>query len=195
MNTTIPPRRLMIAVVGEAGAKEGEPAYQQAIDLGEQLVDGGFRVCSGGLIGVMTAVFEGARRAKKYREGDTVAIIPTLDHQSANQYADIVIATGLGHLRNGIVAAADAVVIVGGKAGTLSEIAMAWRYNRLIIALSNSGGVATEYAGKALDNRKHRLQHAALECICSAPTPEFAVDYLQKNLPECLLPTKDFEPS
>lgn len=185
-------RRPMIAVVGEAGAKAGEPAYQQAMELGKELINGGFRICSGGLSGVMTAVFEGAHRAESYREGDTVAIIPTLDHRSANQYADIVIATGLGHLRNGIVAAAEAVVIIGGKAGTLSEIAMAWRYNRLIIALSASGGVAAEYAGKKLDNRDHRRQHAALECIYDASTPQIAVDYIRKNLSECLLPIKDF---
>ncbi len=54
----------------------------------------------------MNGAFRGARRSEKYREGDTVAIIPSLDHRQANPFADIVIATGMGHLRNGIVATA-----------------------------------------------------------------------------------------
>ncbi len=155
------------------------------------LVDGGYRVCNGGMTGVMTATFRGARQSTAYKEGDTVAIIPGLDPREANEYADIVISTGLGHLRNGIVAAAEAVVVIGGKAGTLSEIALAWRYNRLIIALSTSGGIAAEYAGKALDNRKHRQQHPALLTVFDAKTPKDAVNYINLNLPECFLPQND----
>ena len=184
--------RSLIAIIGEAGAKDTDSAYIQALTLGKALVDSGYRVCSGGLTGVMSAVFQGARKSAAYREGDTVAIIPGLDHRSANEYADIVIATGLGHLRNGIVAAAEAVVVVGGKAGTLSEIALAWRYNRMIIALSTSSGIAAEYAGKSLDNRKHRHQHPALQTILDAKTPQDAVHMLRQNLPSCYLPTNDF---
>ncbi len=185
-------RRPLIAVIGEAGAREGDPAYQTALELGEQLVDNCYRVCSGGLGGVMTAVFYGARQSAHYKEGDTVAIIPTLNNAHANPYADIVISTGLGHLRNGIVAAADAVMVVGGKAGTLSEMAMAWRYNRLIVALSTSGGIATQYAGKALDNRKHRNEHLALMTVADANTAQEAIDIINKNLSTCYLPTNDF---
>ena len=178
------PRRPLIAVIGAAGAKESDAAYQSALSLGELLVDAGFRVCSGGLTGVMNAAFAGARNSKSYKEGDTVAIIPTLNHDTANQYSDIVIATGLGQLRNGIVAASEAVVAVGGKAGTLSEIALAWRHNRLIAAVSESGGMAAEYAGKALDDRSERRHHA-LATIADTRTPQDAVDFLLHNLPEC----------
>lgn len=185
-------RRSLIAVIGEAGAKESDTAYQNALLLGELLVDAGFRICGGGLTGVMSAAFAGARNSKLYREGDTVAIIPSLNHGTANPHSDIVIATGLGHFRNGIVAAAEAVVAVGGKAGTLSEIALAWRYNRLIVAISSSGGVAAEYAGKALDNRSHRHRHPALRTIADAQTPQDAVNILRRNLPECYIPPSDF---
>ena len=183
-------RRPLIAVIGEAGVKPADPAYDQALALGKLLVDAGYRVCNGGLSGVMEAVFRGARDSASYREGDTVAIIPGLDCQRANPYADIVIATGLGHLRNGIVAAAEAIVVVGGKAGTLSEIALAWRYNRLIVALSASGGMAEKYAGKPIDNRNHR-SHPALRTVADAKTPTDAVEYINQNLAECFLPHND----
>lgn len=185
--------RAMVSVIGEAGAAAGDAAYSQALELGRGLVDAGFRVCSGGLSGVMTAAFEGARQSPHYKEGDTVAIIPTLNHEDANEFADVVIATGLGHQRNGIVAAAQVVVVVGGKAGTLSEVAMAWRYNRLIIALRESGGVAAEFAGRALDDRAHRHEHPALKTILSAATPQEAVSFITQNFPACYLPPQEFE--
>lgn len=186
------PRRHLISVIGDARSHEKGIAYLQALELGERLVDAGYRVCSGGLGGIMTAVFIGARQSARYKEGDTVAIIPTLDKEQANPYADIVIATGMGHLRNGIVSAADAVVVVGGKTGTLSEMAMAWCYNRLVVALSGTGGIAAHYAGKALDQRGHRRRHPALERIADAATPAQVVEIIHKNLPDCYIPVKGF---
>jgi hypothetical protein len=48
----------------------------------------------------------------------------------------VAIPTGLGELRNGlIVRAADAVIAVGGKYGTLSEIALALKTGVPVIGL------------------------------------------------------------
>ena len=55
----------------------------------------------------------------EYREGDTIAILPGEDPAAASEHADIVICTGLGSYRNGIVGRSDAVIAVGGGAGTL----------------------------------------------------------------------------
>jgi uncharacterized protein (TIGR00725 family) len=46
-----------------------------------------------------------AARGAKANQGLTVGILPTYDRQSASQYIDIVIPTGLGHARNVLVAA------------------------------------------------------------------------------------------
>lgn len=54
-----------------------------------------------------------------FREGDTIAILPGEDPAAASEHADIVICTGLGSYRNGIVGRSNAVVAVGGGAGTL----------------------------------------------------------------------------
>lgn len=183
-------RRPLISVIGEAGATKNSTPYKLAHNLGRQLVDAGYRVCGGGLGGVMCAAFQGAKESEAYREGDTMAILPTMDSRDANQYADIVIPTGLGNLRNGIVAATDATVIVGGKAGTLSEAALAWQYNRLLIALSESGGVAAQFAGKKLDDRKQRREHPALHVIADAKTPEDAILFIRDNFPACYLPSR-----
>ena len=56
----------------------------------------------------------------------------------ANPYVDYVIATDMGQARNAIIVrTADAVVAVGGEYGTLSEIAMALKMGKKVVALSS----------------------------------------------------------
>lgn len=146
-------RRKVVAVIGDSRIEEDSIKYKIAFETGKALVEAGYRVQTGGLDGVMKAVFMGAHNAKNYREGDTIAIIPSFARDNANDYADIVIPTGLDVMRNGIVVNADAVVIIGGGAGTLSEAALAWSLYRLIIAYQNVDGWSRELAGKRLDGR------------------------------------------
>lgn len=145
-------RRKVVSVIGDAGVLPGSPTYDVALDLGRRLVDAGFRVMTGGLGGVMEAACKGAHVSDRYREGDTIGILPHLDPEEANPWADIVIASGLDHARNTLVANADAVIAVGGGAGTLSEIAFAWMFKRLVIAVRGPGW-ADRLADQKLDGR------------------------------------------
>ena len=52
---------------------------------------------------------------------------------------DFVIPSGLDQVRNSIVAYADAVVAIGGGAGKMSEVCLAWIYKRLVVALRVPG--------------------------------------------------------
>lgn len=182
----------MVSVIGDSGTPDDSPNYRAAYDIGRCLIESGFRVCSGGLTGIMSAVFAGAHSAHNYREGDTVGIIPTLDRTCANAHTDIVIATGIGHARNLIVANSDAVIVIGGGAGTLSEAAFAWTNNRLIVALTASGGIAEKIADSAIDHRA-RGDVAALQKVWGASTPDEAVALIKRHLPECQIPPPTFE--
>ena len=146
-------RRKVVSVIGNAITGESDLKRKMAFEMGKALVDAGYRVQSGGLYGVMEAAFMGARASEKYREGDTIAIVPSFDSADANEYADIVIPTGLDLLRNGIVANSDAVVAVGGGAGTLCEMSLAWTLKRLILAFNNVDGWSSQLAGMRLDDR------------------------------------------
>ena len=56
----------------------------------------------------------------------------------ANDYVRVPIATGLGVVRNlVVVTSADAVVAIGGRHGTLSEIGLALRMGRHVVTLSS----------------------------------------------------------
>lgn len=173
-------RRKMIAVVGYAHAEPNELCWQEAFALGKLLVDEGYRVVTGGLGGVMDAAMSGARTAQRYTEGDTLAILPSFDPHSAAGSADIVIATGLDVYRNGLIANADAVIAIGGGAGTLSELAYAWHLCRLVAAYSNVSGWGSALAGKKLDARKRCDRED--DCIYPVTSAREVISLLKERL-------------
>ena len=122
---------MFIAVVGGAQCSRDEAKLAEAV--GFELAKRGAILICGGLGGVMAAACKGARSAK----GKTVGILPGNVREEANPYVDIPIVTGMGEARNVIVVnTAQAVIAIGGKFGTLSEIAYALRNNIPVIGLT-----------------------------------------------------------
>jgi uncharacterized protein (TIGR00725 family) len=81
-------------------------------------------VLCGGYAGVMGAVTEGARSAG----GLVVGVLSGADRSAAHPDLSAAVATGMGQARNAlIVGSADAVIVIGGSWGTLSELAHAMR--------------------------------------------------------------------
>jgi hypothetical protein len=145
-------RRPVVAVIGNSRATAD--ALRVAEELGRLVVERGWRLVTGGLGGVMEAASRGAHRAPAYREGDVIGILPGSDPALGNRWVDIVIPTGLGHARNVlVVATADAVVAIGGGAGTLSEMALAWQLGRPLIGLLVAGH-SLRFAGQPLDDTR-----------------------------------------
>ncbi len=155
-------RRRVIAVIGGASESQDANTLELASELGRRVVDAGHRLVTGGLGGVMRAASRGGHLSARWRDGDVLGVIPSYDRESANEHVDIVIPTGMEIARNVIVVAmADVVVAIGGGAGTLSEMAIAWQLGRPLIALSPSGGWAERLAGEQIDHRRSdRILHA-----------------------------------
>jgi uncharacterized protein (TIGR00725 family) len=124
-------RHLLVAVIG--GARCSPSEAQAAEIVGRELAQGGATVICGGRGGVMEAACRGARSAG----GLTVGLLPGDDPSGANPYVDVAIATGLGEARNAIVArTARAVVAIGGRYGTLSEIAFALKHGLPVVGVN-----------------------------------------------------------
>lgn len=174
-------RRKIVAVIGNRNIEKDSVRYKMAYEIGKALVDNGYRVQTGGLSGVMSAALEGARASKNYREGDTIALVPSFDSETANEFADIVIPTGLDVMRNAIVANAYAVVGVGGGAGTLCEYAFAWTMDRLIIAFENTGGWSEKLANTRIDT-DIRYPDIPQDKVYGVTSAEEAVKILNENI-------------
>ena len=117
------------------GASDATPEQlEQAEAAGRRLGELGAIVVTGGRGGVMEAASRGAKAAGAL----TVGILPGLDRSDMNDFVDVGIPTGLGDLRNGLVArAADALVAVGGAWGTLAEIAFARSVDKPVFGIGS----------------------------------------------------------
>lgn len=175
-----PTRRPLIAVIGDAKVEPGSAKDRLAENLGRSLVDAGYRVLTGGLGGVMESACRGARSSAKYLTGDTVGVLPGHDPSEANPFVDIAIASGLDHVRNSVVAHADAVIAVGGGAGTMSEICLAWIFKRLIVGMRVEGW-SGRIAGERVDERV-RYPDEPDDCVFGADSVDEAVRVLNDRL-------------
>lgn len=129
-------RQPYVAVIGDSDPRgpDAPRILEWAEEIGQQLARGGATVITGGLGGVMRAAARGALGAG----GETIGILPTANASDANEYIRTPIATGLGVARNlVVVTASDAVIAVGGRHGTLSEIGLALRMGRHVVTLSS----------------------------------------------------------
>lgn len=121
---------LFIAVIGDGRASQ--EAIELAEQTGFQLARRGCALVCGGLGGVMEAACRGAKRGG----GRTVGIIPGDDRRAANPFVDVPIVTGMGEARNALVVkSAQAVIAIGGRYGTLSEIALALKVGVPVVGL------------------------------------------------------------
>lgn len=66
---------------------------------------------------------EAVCRGAKGNGGTTIGILPGSDRRNANQWVDVAVPTAMGQARNVLVVkTGEAVIAIGGRYGTLSEI-------------------------------------------------------------------------
>jgi uncharacterized protein (TIGR00725 family) len=120
----------IIAVIG--GRQAPKSMLREAEKVGVLIGLSGAVLLCGGLSGIMRAAAKGAKRAG----GLTVGILPQDSKNSANQYIDVPVATGMGIGRNVIIArTADAVIAISGEYGTLSEIAFSLQLKKPVVGI------------------------------------------------------------
>ncbi len=122
-------RKLPVGVIGPRDASPVE--LQRANDVGAALARTGFTMICGGRSGAMEAACRGHAEAG----GVPIGILPEDDWRMANDFVAIPLATGFGEARNAIIASSSfAIISVGGGYGTLSEMALGLRLDRLVVA-------------------------------------------------------------
>jgi len=152
---TLPPRRrVQIVVIGDGEASPH--VLEVAEEIGARIARTGAVLITGGHAGVMEAACRGAAA----NGGTCVGIIRSGDLSRANRYCDIVIGTEIEHARNVLtVLSSDAVIAIGGGAGTLSEICFAWIHARPLFILRGFGGWSDRLDDTPLDMRRSAPIH------------------------------------
>src|SRR6266540_804067 len=111
-----------VAVCGPRQCTEAD--REAAYRVGQLLASHGVIVLCGGGTGVMAAVAAGARS----NNGLVIGVRPGDSREGSSPDLSAVIVTNMGEARNAIIVwSADAVIVVGGSWGTLSELALAKR--------------------------------------------------------------------
>jgi uncharacterized protein (TIGR00725 family) len=122
-----------VAVVGP-GDDATDEQREAAREVGRLLAERGAIVLTGGRNGVMAAAAAGASGAG----GIAVGILPGSSRADGDPAHAVLLATGLGELRNGpLVRCADAVIAIGGSWGTLSEVALAMRTDTPLVTVGH----------------------------------------------------------
>lgn len=126
----------IIGVIGAGACDEKTGAVAERV--GELIAERGAALVCGGLGGVMEAAARGAFNGG----GVTIGVLPGDERTAANPYIKIPIVTGMGHARNVIIVhTAQALVAVAGEYGTLSEIAVALKTGKPVVALGGWGDI------------------------------------------------------
>ncbi len=145
-------RLKQVGVIGDADASAEACVFAEAV--GRIIGRRGWGLVSGGRDGVMEAASRGCRE----EGGMVLGILPGLDDGDGNDHCHFLLPTGMGWTRNSINAmAGDVVVAIGGRAGTLTEIAFAWSYGKPILAATGFGGWSEKLAGTAIDDRRDTM--------------------------------------
>ena len=159
------PVRTVIGVMGggEADAAATDLAYRMGVLIASE----GWVLLNGGRAsGVMDASARGAREAG----GLVVGVLPDCDTSQASAHLDVPIVTDLGYGRNYVnVLSSRVVVALPGRAGTLSEIALALSIRRPVVLVGfDPGDGFDEFRESGL--------------LISADSPEDAVGTIRRLL-------------
>ena len=134
-HTGVLARQRQVCVLGSA--EPGSEAYRLAGEAGTLLAKLGITVVSG--CGSPATRF--AAEQAVAAGGLVVSIIPSDDINTANWPCSVLIPCGMGDARNLLMAlAGDACLVIGGRAGTISEVCFAWLHKRPLLPLAGCGG-------------------------------------------------------
>jgi uncharacterized protein (TIGR00725 family) len=159
-----------LAILGSAGDLATSKQISLAADLGREAALRGLTCVVGGDDGVMGA----AARAAKEAGGTTVAVLPREKTLRTPELFDATVDTGLGWVQfsDAVLRSSCAAIVIGGGAGTLGEIAMAYIAGLPTAFLSCGDDLlAGTFGGGALDDRNlatllvHETPAAALDAV------------------------------
>src|SRR3954471_10350202 len=139
-----------VCVLGSA--EPGSRAYDLAGSAGELIARLGITLVSGCGSPATRVAAERALAAG----GLVVSIVPSDDIGLKDWPCSVLIPCGMGDARNLLMAlSGDACIVIGGRAGTISEVCLAWLHKRPLLPLTGCGGWSDGLLANPPDERKN----------------------------------------
>ena len=133
-------------------ADPGSSAYELAGEAGALLARHGITLVSGCGSPATRVAAERAIAAG----GLVLSIVPPDVMPPADWPATVAIPCGMGDARNLLMAlAGDACLVIGGRAGTISEVCLAWLHRRPLLPLVGHGGWSHDLPTHPPDERNN----------------------------------------
>jgi uncharacterized protein (TIGR00730 family) len=176
-----------ISVFGGSQPKEGDTAYNEAMELGRLLAQRGHTVLTGGYIGTMEAVSRGACEAGGHVIGVTCEDIENWRKVAPNRWVkeEWRRKTLLERLQ-GLIDGCDAALALPGGPGTLTEIALMWNlmivesiHRRPLILIGSGWQSVLDQVFAQLDIYTPAHQR---ELLTFAKDIHTAVEFLESNV-------------
>lgn len=147
---TRPIRQPQVSILGSA--EPGSTAYDRAGEAGALLARLGVTVVSG--CGSPATRFAAERAIEA--GGTVLSIVPPDVMPAPDWPATVVVPCGMGDARNLLMAlSGDACIVIGGRAGTISEVCLAWLHRRPLLPLVGHGGWSDTLPQNPPDERKN----------------------------------------
>jgi uncharacterized protein (TIGR00725 family) len=143
-------RRAQVCVLGSA--EPGSSAFERAGEAGALLASLGITVVSGCGSPATRVAAERAIDAG----GLVLSIVPPDQMPPPDWPATVVVPCGMGDARNLLMAlSGDACIVIGGRAGTISEVCLAWLHKRPLLPLVGHGGWSDGLPSNPPDERRN----------------------------------------
>lgn len=170
----------VVTIFGSSRAKSDSNTYKLAYQLGKLLAEAGFVVCNGGYnMGVM----EASSKAAKESGGKTIGITTqAFKQRSVSSWIDEEIQTESYVERlERLIRIADAIVVLKGGVGTLSEVALAWCLAVIGEMRKPIVLVGSAWQKTIADLKKHLvIDYHETQLLSTVKTPEDAVKLLEE---------------
>lgn len=113
----------IVTIFGGSRCQEGSEEYKQAYEVGKNLAEAGYTICTGGYLGVMEAASRGAHE----KGGRVLGVVMNQFKSEPNRYLTDKVATRhfYERLQNLIERSVGFVALRGGM-GTVTEISLVW---------------------------------------------------------------------
>lgn len=131
-----------------------------AFSVAQRLARCGLSIVCGGRGGVMEAASRGAYEAG----GIVIGLLPENDDQAANPYLTVAIPTGMGEMRNALIARSSlCLVAVGGGMGTISEMAFGLKLGKSVYCLYPDFNLPGTSVALDVDDAVERVMQCILQ--------------------------------